>query len=460
MNPIEIGQRLVERARKLGADDAEAFIQRAVTVQIEIQDGRAETVNYKDRNGYGLRVLLDGRMGFAASNDFDSATGDDLIRRLIANTRHHTPDEHNVLPEPDDAPRPDVIAPEVDEALTTIPIEDKIAKGTAIETAARQADRKIVQTAWLLYGDEYRDCAVVSSRGIAARQRRTEVYGLALATAAETGPDGHPDSATAQTGSRMEVRSTFAALDPESIGRTAARFALRMLGAEAGRSGEVAAVFPPETGSKFIDLAAGMASAELLQKKKSLFTGRVGEMVASEAVTIIDDGRLAHGPASRATDDEGGPCSTQEIIKDGRLVGLLYDSHAAHRGGAKSTGNAIRDSYTSRPVIAPTNCYLRPGRVSRDRLIASVSSGLYITEVSGLHASVDLVTGGFSIPCKGLLVAGGEITRPVSDITVSGNFFDFFRKIAAIADDLTWEVDENVIGTPTFMVAGLKISGK
>ncbi|MDD4050605.1 MAG: TldD/PmbA family protein [candidate division Zixibacteria bacterium] len=460
MNPLEIGQRLVERARKLGADEAEAFVQKAATVQIEVKDRQAETVTYKDRNGYGLRVLLDGRMGFAASNDFDSEASDDLIRRLIANTRHHSPDEHNVLPEADGGIRPEVITPPVDETLMSIPIEKKIEKAISIEIAARQTDPRIQQTAWLLYGDESREYAIVSSRGISGQRRHTELYGLAIAMAAECGPDGHPDQATAQTGMCMEVKTTFAALDPVAIGRKAAGFALRMLGAEDGQTDEMEAVFPSETGSSFVDLVAGMVSAELVQKKKSLFSDRFGEMIASETVTMIDDGRLEKGLASMAVDDEGIPTSTREIIRNGRLVGLLYDSYAAHRGQTRSTGNAIRDSYASRPSIGPTNFYLQKGGISRDRLIASVPKGIYITEVSGLHASVDQVTGDFSIPCKGLLIDHGEIARPVSGIMVSGNIFDFFSNITGVADDLTWEVDENVIGVPTFKIGGVKISGK
>jgi PmbA protein len=460
MNPLDIGQRLVERARKLGADEAEAFVQKAAVVQIAVKNLQAETVTYKDRNGYGLRVLLDGRMGFAASNDFDPGASDDLIRRLIANTAHHSQDEHNVLPDPDNGKRPNVVLPPLDESLTSIPIEMKIAKAIAIETAARQADPRIQPAAWLLYGDESREYAIVSSRGISVQRRHTELYGLALAVAAVCGPDGHPDQATAQTGMCMEVSTTFAALDPVAIGRKAAGFALRMLGARDGQTDELEAVFPPETGSSFVDLVAGMVSAELVQKKKSLFSDRFGQMVASEMVTMIDDGRLENGLASMAADDEGVPTSTRDIIKNGRLVGLLYDSYTAHRGQTRPTGNAIRDSYTSRPSIGPTNFYLQKGAVSRDRLIASVSKGIYITEVSGLHASVDLVTGDFSIPCKGLLIAGGEPAQPVSGIMVSGNIFDFFRTVTGVADDLTWQVDENVIGVPTFKVGGVKISGK
>lgn len=460
MNPLDIGQDMVARARKLGADEAEAYVQKAVTVQIEVRDRQAETVTYKDRNGYGLRVLLDGRMGFAAGNDFDPKSSDDIIRRLIANTRHHSPDEHNVLPEADGETRPEVIAPTIDETLTRIPIEKKIEKAVAIDTAARQTDPRIQQTAWLLYGDEYREYAIVSSRGITGQGRRTEIYGLAIAMATEMGADGHPDPATAQTGARMEVQPTFEALDPAAIGRTAAKFALRMLGASEGETDELEAVLPPETGASFVDLVAGMVSAELVQKQKSLFSDRIGQMVASEMVTLIDDGRLERGLASKAVDDEGIPSTTREIISNGRLVGLLYDSYTAHRGQTRPTGNAVRDSYAARPSIGPTNFYLQKGSISRDRLIASVPKGIYITEVSGLHASVDQVTGDFSIPCKGLIIAHGERTHPVSGITISGNIFEFFRNITGLADDLSWEVDENVIGVPTFKVGGVKISGR
>jgi PmbA protein len=197
-----------------------------------------------------------------------------------------------------------------------------------------------------------------------------------------------------------------------------------------------------------------------VQKKKSIFTGRLGESVASEKTTIIDDGRLKGGLASAALDGEGVPTGAKEIIAGGRLTQLLYDSYTAHKGGAKPTGNAERSSYSSRPMIAPTNFYLRPGNTSRNKLIGSVGNGLYITEVSGLHASVDPITGDFSIPCKGLMIEYGELSRPISNITISGNMFDFLRRIDGIANDLTWEVRGNIIGVPTYRVSGIKISGR
>lgn len=459
MNKLEFGEKTVARARQLGADEAEAYVSESSSVGIEIVNKQPHAVNYQDRAGYGLRLLKDGRMGFASSNNFDVSAVDDIIKRLIGNTENHSPDEHDILPESLPSPFGDDLV-SFDETLKDLPIEGKIKKAVAIETAALETDRRVTQAAWLLYADEISEYAIVSSRGIRNQVRRSEVSAFILAVATKPNGNGQPDPETAQTGIAMDTKAHFDELIPQAVGRKAARYALRMLGAQGGRTGEMEAVFPPETGSSFIDLVSRMVTADLVQKKKSIYTNKLGEMVASDLVTIIDDGRLKGGLASAEVDAEGVPTTTKEIIKNGRLTQLLYDSYTAHRGNTVSTGNADRDSYRSRPIIAPTNFYLQKGHISPEKLIGGVDNGLYLTEVTGLHVAVDTLTGDFSIPGKGILIRHGELSIPVSNITVSGNFFDFFKNVVEIADDLTWEVQENVIGTPTFKVKSIKVSGK
>jgi PmbA protein len=271
---------------------------------------------------------------------------------------------------------------------------------------------------------------------------------------------GQPDPASAQTGTSIKAANNYIDLDPGKLGVKAADFAVRMLGATDGETTESDIIFPPETGYGIIDLVADMVSADLVQKKKSLFSGRVGQRVASNQVNIIDNGNLKDGLASAAIDAEGIPTGETEIIKDGVLAGLLYDSYTAHRGNARPTGNSDRLSYSARPSIAPTNFYLKAGNLSRDSFLASADRSIYITEVSGLHAAVDPITGNFSIPSKGIMVQSGELTQPITNITISGNIFDLLKNIDGIADDLTWETRGNVIGVPTFRVKGIKIGGK
>ena len=460
MNRLEIARTLVEKAKRLGVDDAEAFVMNSSSTEIQIRDGQADTVTYRDSAGYGLRLLLDNKLGFVSSNNLEMSEADALIKKAIINTRLHTADEHNVLPEPVAGNSSDTSPEQFDAELKSIPVEKKITKAIAVGAAAKNADKRIVQIAWLQYGDSSKEFAIASSRGIEGESRHSESYAFALAVAMTPLAEGQPDPATAQTGIAVDVRARFDELDPINLGYKATEYAVRMLGAEDGRTGELEGVFPPETGFNFVKLIADMARADLIQKKKSLFAGRLGELVTSDKVTIIDDGRLPGGLASRLVDGEGVLTTTKEIIKDGRLNQLLYDSYTAHRAGVVSTGNADRGEFDNPPVISPTNFYLAPGKLSRENLIASVTDGLYVTEVSGLHASVNLVTGDYSIPGKGILISKGELTTPVSNITISGNVFDFFKNIDAVADDLTWEYRDDLIGTPTFRVSAIKIGGK
>jgi len=460
MNKLELAERLVEMAVSAGAEGAEAFVLASTSVEIQVQNTQAETVQYKDLSGFGIRVLIDGRMGFASSNNLDIGRADNIIGRAVAYTSHHTQDEHNVFPDSDSGDTIDHSLDRYDEEIRRTPVEKKIGLAVALEAAAKQANDRVCHVPYVQYGDSLTEYAIMSSRGIRGEARRSEVYGAVMAAAMQKSSDGQPDQATIQTGVGIEVKAAYAELDPTAVGRKAAEYAIRMLGASEGKTAEMAGIFPPETGFNFIKLVSDMAAADMVQKKKSLFSGKLGEAVASDKVTIIDDGRLQGGLGSTAIDAEGVPSSTTTVIDRGKLVGFMHDAYTAHRGRTISTGNAQRMSFDSKPYIAPTNFYMAAGETSRDSLIGSVTDGLFVTEVSGLHASVDTVTGDYSIPAKGIIIKNGDLTTPVNNITISGNVFDFFKGIDAVADDLTWEPREDVIGAPTFRVKSIKISGK
>lgn len=460
MKNIELAEKLIERAKKLGAEEAEAYVSQSTTAQIQINNSEADTVNYRKSGGFGLRILLDGKLGFASANRMSLDGADDLIKKLVANTTKHTPDEHNLLPKPNSSDNgADDQFDLYDDNILASPIEDKIKNALQIDSAARLTDPRIVNMGWIQYGDSAEEFAIASTLGIRGESRRSYVYGYALPTAMAMDEKGQPDPTTVQTGAALDVFSHLSEFDPKSLGVKAARRALRMIGAGQCPSGEMDVLLPPETGSSFIGLVADMLSADLIQKKKSIFAGKLNEQVASKKVTIIDDGRLIGGLASAMVDGEGNPTTTKEIIKDGQLTQFLYDSYTAHRGNTTSTGNAARSAFDCRPTISPTNFYLKPGLLSPEEILATVANGLFLTEVSGLHASVDKVTGNFSIPGKGLMISGGELAQPVTGLTVSGNIFDFFKSVSIVGNDLTWELQSHVIGAPTIKVDGLKITG-
>ena len=459
MKRIDLADKLVELARKNGADEAEAYVAESSEVEIQIQNENADSVTYKNKGGYGIRALIDGRMGFASCNNLNVDDAENIIKKLIADTNHNSPDENNVLPDRIATDSNDGLE-RFDEKIKSTPVDDKIDLAITIERAAKKYDQRIHHIGWLMYGDEAIEYAISSTRGVHGEARYSNAFGYALAVAMDKSASGQPDPSTTQTGNGIGVSNYFAKLNPEEIGQKAAQYAIRMLGAEEGRTDELEAVFPPESASHFLDLIADMVSAELVQKKKSILSDKMGQMVASDLITVIDDGRLPEGLATSCVDAEGLPTTTKEIIRNGKLVQLLYDSYTANKDKTVSTGNANRGSYSSRPSISPSNFYIKPGSISRDELLGKVAHGLYITEMTGLHAAVDPVTGQFSIPCKALKIEKGELTTPVSDISMSGNLFDFLKSIDGIADDLSWEIHQHITGTPTIKVKSVKISGR
>jgi PmbA protein len=442
---------LIDAALSFGAEAAEVYCCRKRDTEIMANNGQADSVNVKSDDGYGVRVLRDSRMGFASSNLTDKKAAVDLVREVTHRALIHSPDENHIIPEPSDA---GVTGVEelYDPDLESIPLSAKIDKIVAVEKAAREYDSRIQGFGWLQYGDSVQEYFVCNSRGVKAGSKGTISYAFAYAIAS--------DGKSVQTGTHVDSSGFFGSLSAEKIGATVARYAVRMLGAKSAGTGEYLLLLPPEASSAFLSAIAGMLSSDQVQKGKSPLRDRLGETVAAGNVSLLDDGILPGGLATSPYDSEGVPSAITTLIENGRLKSFLYDSYCAKKGNTVSTGNASRASYHAQPSIAPTNFYLKPGDVTQEDLIKSVSNGLYITEVSGLHAGINPTTADFSVPAKALVVRDGEFAGAVDGITISGNILRFFRNINEIATDLTWIPGYGMIGAPTISVSDTKVTGR
>jgi PmbA protein len=220
------------------------------------------------------------------------------------------------------------------------------------------------------------------------------------------------------------------------------------------------AIFPPEPGNPIVQSLFGMIEADSVQKGKSPFRGKIGQMVASDVLTLLDDGTLAGGLGTRPYDGEGIATTRTMVIEKGILKNYLYDTYTAKKGKTKSTGNASRGGYHSKPLIFPTNFFIQPSNTDAKDITGGVENGILITELSGLHAGINHATADFSVPAKGIVIEGGEPAYPVDNIAISGNLFDFLKNISAVGNDLNWEPIEGMIGAPTFKVDNLRIIGR
>lgn len=452
MDELEFARRLVDAAGGLGAEATEVYTSRSASTEMRIDRGKPESVKITRDQGFGVRVLLEEKMGFASSNDMDLETAKDLVRELLKNASHHTPDENNVIPEPVDGFCVDETLERYDDRIETLDPEAKIRKAVEIEKAAMEYDERIKGAMWLQYGDNATEDVIVNSRGAEYRSRGTAAYAFAWMIASD-GPD-------TQSGSHDDVCAFFDELDAGALGRRAAENAVRMLGAGDIKSPEIPLVLPPETASSLFGFLAGMVNADLAQKGKTFFKDKLGEPVASERVTVIDDGKLPGGLASCSFDGEGVPTSTTTVIEAGTLKSFLFNAYAAKKGGTRSTGNAVRGGYRGSPGISPTNFYVRPGDMGPDEIISGLSEALYVTDLQGLHAAVNTTTGDLSIPAKGIMIRGGEMAEPVQNLIIGGNLIGLLRGIEAVGSDLAWSSASGMIGVPTILTSPVRIGGR
>ncbi len=443
-------EKLIDLALSLGAESAEVYSCRSTETEIMVSNGQADIVTVRTDNGFAVRILKNQRISFGSSNQPDEKGAIELVAELAKRCSLHSPDENNVIPGLEHLPDSEVREP-FDPTLTSRPLSEKIKMTLDIEKAALAYDNRVTGFMWLQYSDLVQETAIYNSNGVNCESTGSIATVFAYAVAG--------DNDTMQTGLNVESSGYFDRLSAKSIGETAARYAIRMLGASSHHTGDYRIVLPPETSSAFLRALSDMLSADRIQKGKSPFRDKLGKSVASELITVVDDGVLPGGLATSSCDAEGMPSETTTLIDKGELKGFLHDSYSAKKDGTHSTGNASRASYHAQPTIVPTNFYLKAGEQSRESILKSVSDGLYIVDLSGLHAAINPTTADYSVPGKAIVIKGGEMAYPVDNITLSGNLLNFFRNIDSIGDDLKWVASNGMIGAPTISIDKVKVTG-
>lgn len=441
---MDIARFALERAGALGAGMAEAYLSAEKELTIEVRDGRVETMKLARDRGLGLRVVQDGRAGFAFTTDLNRAAVEEIVRQAMGNAASTAPDPYRVLPGPAAAyPQLDLYDPAIRQAT----VEEKIEMARQMERAARNVDPrvKIIETA--AYQDAESEVTLVNSRGITSRYR-SAYCGLYVSLVATEGDDS-------QTGFALDYRLHYRELDPWKVGQEAARRAVRMLGARPVATRRAAVILEPYVATGFLGLLGPGLTAEAVQKNRSPFAGKVGQQVASTLVTVLDDGAMAGGIASAPFDGEGVPTGRTVLIEGGVLKGFLHNTYTAARDGVQSTGNGVRGSFKSTPEVGTTNFFIQPGTVSPEQLIRDTASGLYVTEVMGMHTA-NPISGDFSVGAAGILIENGQLTRPVRGVAIAGNLLELLNHVDGVAGDLTFFGGR---GSPTIRVARMSISG-
>jgi len=436
---------VLKRAQERGATAADAFLveDRAFSAQVRL--GRVDTVKHAREQHLSLRVFSGKSAAAASTSDFSRTSVERLVDEAVSLSRITAPDELSGLPESSALAR-EIPALDLDDPTGhDLSPEEKIELARRCEAAALGADPRITNSEGGDFADRRARYAYAASHGFAA-EYGTSSFSLSASPVASE--NGHM-----QRDGWYHVTRKRARLDsPEEIGKTAARRALRRLGARRVKTAQVPVVFDPETAASLVGHVAGAVAGPSLYRGASFLLGKLGQQIAAPGVTIIDDGTIPEGLGSRPFDGEGLPVRRTVVVDKGVLASYLLDTYSGRKLGMASTHHAARSG--SGVTVGTTNLYLARGAADPEDLIGSVKQGLYVTELIGF--GVNGVTGDYSRGAVGMWIDNGELAYPVEEITIAGNLLDVFRAIEGVGNDLVFR---DRTAAPTVLVGRMTVAG-
>lgn len=437
---------------RLGAAGAtgDVILVESDSQEVRVRGDEIEFVKQARERALGIRALVANGHGNGSANtstsDLEEEAVDRMVDETVALARATAGDPAAGLPEggfAGDLPDLELIAP----GDRNVTVEARIEDAKRAERAARDADPRISNSEGSQASSDFSEIVYGNTAGFMGGYASAS-HGLYSEPLAEA--DG-----TKQRDYWMTVSRRLDGLeDPASVGRHAAARALRKLGARPVKTCEVPVVFDELSARGLLGQAAGLVSGYAVYRQQSCWADQLGEIVASELVSVIDDGRVPGGLGSKPFDGEGLPTRRKSVIDRGRLTTWLLDSYSGRKLGMASTGNASRGVGSS-PGVGSTNLWIEPGDQSLDEIIADTERGLLVTELMGM--GFNPVTGDYSRGAAGLWIENGEIAYPVEEITIASNFKAMMKGVDRVGSELLWL---GSIASPALRIDRMTVAGE
>lgn len=443
----ELPAGLINSSIKTGADQAEVYLEEGKELLIRIRKGEIEVLKQTQTRGLGLRVFVKSKLGFSYTSDFTPASLEDLIKKTIFLAKNSSEDELNGLPEKSKIPIEKTDLKVFDNHLKDFPTEMKIELAKRAEDAAFSADPKITNSEGAEYNDHEIQIYLANSSGVNLEFKKTAVSLFCSPVAEKNGEK--------RANYFWDAKSLLEDLEsPEKIGRTSAERALRMLGSKKIETQKVPIVFDPITASGFLAGISYAVNGLSASKNSTFLAGKLNQKIGSDLLTVWDDGTMSKGLGSSPFDGEGIPTQQKKVFDKGVLRTFLHNSYSAKKMKTIPTGNASRD-YSSIPRISALNFYLENGKTDPVEIIKEIKKGFYVTGLAGF--GMNIVTGDYSQMAEGMWIENGELSFPVSQVTIAGTILDIFNGIERVGNDLTFR---GSISSPTIRFSEMVVSGK
>lgn len=439
---------VISEAEAAGITEYELYYRSMSEVTIVAHQRETDRFSSVENGGVCLRCQVDGNMGYASTECLTAAEAKLLVQKAVDNAAaieseekeelHKLGDTYlNARKKAADLPKPAQLIEKVLHAQeAALAADNRVTEGTITEASVTMVSE-----------------AISNSKGLSLSDSYTYVY-LAVYPVIAEGEKMYSSD-------ELQL-ANWSDIDAKEVAEKAVAAGIERIGAESIKSGTYSVLFSGKITALLLNSFSPIFSAENAQKGLSLLAGKEGEQIAAKIVTLTDDPFYEDSWVTCSFDAEGAASKTKHVIEHGEFKTLLHNQKTAKNAGIPTTGNAFRLSYSSPLSVMPFNFFLQPGTSTLDQLFEKLNNGLYITELSGLHAGTNAVTGDFSISAEGFLIEGGIKKKAVNNITVSGNFYTLLKNISDIGNELEFlpPAGRSVFGSPAVLVTELAIAGK
>jgi len=420
-----IADRVVAQATS--GEQIEAYVGRGGETAIRVYQGEVEHFVSAQSEGVGIRVIKDGRTGFAYAGTLEASAVAEVLAEARDNVQFGTIDEYAGLAEPDGV----VPVPQKfwDEELANYLTPNKISLTKELEQLTLGIDSRI-RVEESNYDDGWGETAVSTTTGVRESGRGNSCY-VSVSTLADDGDE-------TQTGFGFSVGDSPKEFDLNKAAREAADRATRLLGAIKPSSKRVTVVLDPYVTAQFLGIISSTLNGESVSKGRSFFADRLGDQVADSRITLVDDPTNPLAYTATDIDGEGLAARRNILIENGVLKKFVHSSYSARRMNTVSTGNGVRGGFAGSPGVGCMALQLAPGTKTQQQLIAEVEDGVWVQMVQGLHSGVNPISGDFSTGASGLLINNGQVGAPVREFTIASTLQKMLLDVVALGNDVDW----------------------
>ncbi len=426
-------------------DETEILLSTGNSFSVKINEQNIESFNYSDSKGIGVRVVKDGKVGYAYTEKFDEETFKLIVDEAIENAKYTENDDVVIMEKyPENTDSPNVYSKKLD----MIDVVDKIQLAKDLEKYAKEADKRVYNVPYAVYADGKSYSRIANSKGLDKEDTHNYAYAYVGVLSTEKGDN--------RMGVKFHITRHFEEFDPKKMAEESVKKSTDLLNGDPVESGKYAVVFNNEMMATMLATFSGIFNAKSVQEGRSLLKGKLGQKIANEKVTIVDDSLHPDGFSTSAFDNEGYPTERTVLLENGVLKSYLHNTITARKDGVKSTGNGSR-GYKGTLNISTSNFIIKAGEHKEADLFTTHDRVIEIVSLQGMHSGANAISGDFSLGAQGFLWENGKRKHSLKPFTVSGNFLQMLSGVEAIADNFKFDMSSN--GASSVLINELNISG-